>query len=256
MEANWPAVRLKDIGVMWVEHMVKGEGWLSPRRYRLQCLECAFDVVAIVWWFRKDLPQQGHPRDRPAEVGARELACRAEPLPRLEFEIRIGVVPSRRPPLGGVEQKGVTLPLQKGDGPVVVQEIVRECGVGCSTAKLAGQFSEVTEIQEGRQRQGGVRVVTVNRSRNGKAQPSQTVFEDVVVEGELLLQDVGVGILIEDQQVNVRQRGGRTLSLHHPDRLRQPLCQCAVMNDASLAGLISDDFAREPDGQEQAGQSQ
>ena len=165
-------------------------------------------------------------------------------------------VPGRRPPLGGVEQKGVTLPLQKADGPVVVQEIVRECGVGCSTAKLPGQLSEVTEVQKGRKRQRGVRVVTVNCSGDGKAQSSQTVFEDVVVEGELLPEDVGAGILVEDQQVNVRERDGRTLSLHHTYRLRQPLRQCAVMNHAPLAGLISDDLTREPDGQEQAGQSQ
>ena len=109
-------------------------------------------------------------------------------------------------------------------------------------------------VEHRRQRQKGVAIVAVDRWHH-EAELSQGIQEDVIVEPEEPSGDLGVGVLIQDDQVDVPLRADLRTWLNS-DWLHQPPHNRAFPNGACASILGNADGHHEPGDQHPAGQRQ
>src|SRR4051812_9855437 len=254
MRGHRPAVGLEHVRVVWVHDVREDEGRLRACRNRCEGCECATHMIAVVWGLSEDFPEWGHLGQGPPEMRPGELPTKAESVPRLILQIRLGAVLGCRPPLRGIQHEAVTLPLEEGYGAVVLQQIDRQARIGGSGAELGGEAVQMTEVEERWEREDGVSVVAVYASGNGKAQLAKAILKLSIIEIELLAQHARIGVLVEYQQIDIRLGNGGRLPRPDSHGLSQLSSQRAVVNGGSGAGLVHDDAGREPYHDDEAGE--
>ena len=207
-----PAISSERERLVRAQDVSEGEDRSGDLRHPRETGERAFEVLGV-GRLPDSFPVE-QVEDGCHAAGSRRSSVRANSRmrsnPRGQPTSTIGmeVVASGRPPERREECEPVSLRAEKGDGAVVLDEIVRHRRIlvlGPDPPEISASWLALSSdgIES-----SGVEVVAVNHG-NDEAEPPERIEKDAVVEPIACRGDLRVGVLVQNNEIDVPFRPSR-----------------------------------------------